>query len=257
MLKIENLRFSYENTTDRTKEIPSEYLFDHFQLEVKKGEWVALVGASGIGKSTLLHLISGILPLQEGRILLEGKPIEKGDVAYMFQKDLLLPYKTVTENLCLPLLLRKIALKEAKTQVAQCLKEFGLEEIAFLYPHQLSGGMRQRVALLRTYFCGKNFLLLDEAFSSLDALTKKEMQIFYQEMQKKLSLTTLWITHEVEDALLWADKIFVLAGRPVRIVLEKDLQSEIFRQKGTEKALELLEREKCKEEIFTFLKTEK
>lgn len=253
MLKIENLFFAYEPSSSQSQEISSAYLFENFQLEIQKGEWVALLGASGLGKSTLLHLISGILPLKEGKILLEGKPIEKGDVAYMFQKDLLLPYKTVTENLCLPFLLRNIALKEAKIQVHQCLKEFGLEEMASLYPHQLSGGMRQRVALLRTYFCGKKFLLLDEAFSSLDALTKKEMQSFYQEMQKKLSLTTLWITHEVEDALAWADKIYVLAGRPARIVLEKDLRNEKFFIQ--EKATFLLEKEKCKEEIFSVLKT--
>ena len=141
----------------------------------------------------------------------------------MLQKDLLLEHKTVLGNVILPMLIRKVSKKEATDQATQILKEFGLFDVADKYPHELSGGMRQRVALLRTYMFGHKLFLLDEAFSALDELTKMELHTWYLDIHRRLGLTTLLITHSIEEALALSDRIYILKNRPGQIVADLQL----------------------------------
>ena len=189
-------------------------------LEVQKGEIVSILGPSGVGKSTLFNLIAGILPLQKGAIEVDNAPISFGKVSYMLQKDLLLEHKTVLGNIILPLQLKKIPKEEATKTALKLLEEFKLESIANLYPNALSGGMRQRVALLRTYLLGHSVFLLDEAFSALDELTRQDLYQWYLESKKRLGLTTLVITHSIEEALTLSDRIYILNNNPGEIVAD-------------------------------------
>ena len=132
-------------------------------------------------------------------------------------------HKTVLGNVILPLLIRKVSKKEATEQATEILREFGLFDVADKYPHELSGGMRQRVALLRTYMFGHKLFLLDEAFSALDELTKMELHAWYLDIHRRLGLTTLLITHSIEEALALSDRIYILKNRPGQIVAELQL----------------------------------
>ena len=212
-IKLENVSYAYDE----------QQILKDINLEVEAGQVVAILGPSGVGKTTLFNLIAGILEVQSGRIVLDGQENPKGRVSYMLQKDLLLEHKTVLGNIILPLLIRKVSKKEATEQASQILKEFGLFDVADKYPHELSGGMRQRVALLRTYMFGHKLFLLDEAFSALDEMTKMELHAWYLEIHKQLQLTTLIITHSIEEALNLSDRIYILKNRPGQIVSEVKL----------------------------------
>ena len=212
-IKLENVSYAYDE----------QQILKDISLQVEAGQVVAILGPSGVGKTTLFNLIAGILEVQSGRIVLDGQENPKGRVSYMLQKDLLLEHKTVLGNIILPLLIRKVSKKEATEQATQILKEFGLFDVADKYPHELSGGMRQRVALLRTYMFGHKLFLLDEAFSALDELTKMELHAWYLDIHRRLGLTTLLITHSIEEALTLSDRIYILKNRPGQIVSEVKL----------------------------------
>lgn len=192
-------------------------------LQVTSGEVVSILGPSGVGKSTLFNLIAGILEVQSGRIILDGEENPKGRVSYMLQKDLLLEHKTVLGNIILPLLIQKAPKNEAIERADEILRTFQLDGVRDQYPHELSGGMRQRVALLRTYMFGHKLFLLDEAFSALDELTKMELHAWYLDIHQKLGLTTLLITHSIEEALTLSDRIYILKNRPGQLVSEIQL----------------------------------
>lgn len=210
LLTIKDLSYAYER----------QDILSHIHMHVDQGEIVSLLGPSGVGKSTLFHLIAGILPLQSGQILLDGSPVTVGQVSYMLQKDLLLEHKTVLENSILPLLFQKVSKTQAIKQAEQLLSTFHLQQYKAAYPHELSGGMRQRVALLRTYLFGHRLFLLDEPFSALDELTKMELHHWYMEVQQRLQLTTLLITHNIEEALHLSHRIYIVNHRPAQIVGE-------------------------------------
>ena len=146
-----------------------------------------------------------------------GRP---GSVAYMLQKDMLLPHKKIIDNVSLPLLLKGMPRKDARTHADKLFEEFGLEGTQYKYPNQLSGGMKQRAALLRTYMASDGVVLLDEPFSALDTLTKSAMHKWYLQVMEHISLSTLFITHDIDEAILLSDRIYIMSGAPGKIVDE-------------------------------------
>ena len=199
-----------------SKSFDGRPVLEDVSLTLKKGELVSLLGVSGGGKTTLFHIISGLLLPDRGQVFLEGEEVtgQPGKVSYMLQKDLLLPHRTIQDNVALPLLLKGVAKKEARSRAAALFEEFGLGGTEKLWPSQLSGGMRQRAALLRTYLFSQNVALLDEPFSALDTLTKSAIHRWYLEVMERIRLSTLFITHDVDEAILLSDRIYLLSGQP-------------------------------------------
>ncbi len=193
---------------------------DDVSFSVLPGEFVTIIGPSGSGKSTLFNLIVGLLQPDAGDICLDGSVCGQdrtGRVGYMPQKDLLLPWRSVIDNAILPLELRGVPRLEARRQAQAMLPLFGLEEFATAYPASLSGGLRQRAALLRTILAERDTLLLDEPFGALDALTRRELQDWLLSIWERFGQTIVFITHDVEEALYLADRVIVLTARPGRV----------------------------------------
>ena len=164
-------------------------------------------------------MIAGIVPIDEGKILIDGQDFtgEPGHVSYIYQKDLLLPWKRVIDNTALPLLIKGERVADARKRVTPYLKLFGLEDFEYKYPFQLSGGMRQRAALLRTYMFSRDILLLDEPFGGLDAITRSKMQTWLLQVIEKIKPSVLFITHDIEEAIYLSDRIYILSERPAQI----------------------------------------
>ena len=214
ILDIKNLSYSFGNNP----------ILKDINIHVNENEMVAIVGSSGVGKSTLFNLIAGVLNKQTGEITINGSEDYIGKVAYMLQKDLLFEHKTIIDNVILPLIIGKVDKKEALEEGNKILKQFNLDKYANKYPQQLSGGMRQRVALIRTYMFKRNIFLLDEAFSALDAITKKELHKWYLDLKKEFNLTTLLITHDIEEAVFLSDRIYILGNKPGEIIGEIEIE---------------------------------
>lgn len=197
-------------------------VLEDVSVTLRKGELVCLLGVSGGGKTTLFNVISGLLKPDAGQVLLDGEDItgKPGHISYMLQKDLLLPYRTIEDNVALPLLLRGGKKREARKQASALFEEFGLGGTEKLWPSQLSGGMRQRAALLRTYLFSQDVALLDEPFSALDTLTKSAIHRWYLDVMERIHLSTLFITHDMDEAVLLSDRIYLLTGQPGRITSE-------------------------------------
>ena len=210
ILEVKNLSYSFGNNP----------ILKDINIHVNENEMVAIVGSSGVGKSTLFNLIAGVLKKQVGEIAINGSNDYIGKVAYMLQKDLLFEHKTIIDNVILPLIIAKVNKKETLEEGNKILKQFNLDKYANKYPQQLSGGMRQRVALIRTYMFKRNIFLLDEAFSALDAITKKELHRWYLDLKKEFNLTTLLITHDIEEAVFLSDRIYILGNKPGEIIGE-------------------------------------
>lgn len=187
-----------------------------FSLVADAGETVCLVGRSGCGKTTILHALSGLTKPLAGTVLLRGADItgKPGRVSYMLQKDLLLPSKRIIDNVSLPLVIGGMKRTEARAKAAPLFERFGLAGTEQMWPSQLSGGMRQRAAFLRTYLMGNEVVLLDEPFSALDAITRVDLRSWYCEMAHGLRLASVVITHDVDEAVSMADRIYVLQGSP-------------------------------------------
>lgn len=185
-------------------------------LRVNNREIVCLVGKSGCGKTTILHALSGLTKPLKGEVLLDGKDNtgRPGRVSYMLQKDLLIPSKRIIDNVCLPLLIKGTSKQEAYKYAGMLFERFGLAGTERQWPSQLSGGMRQRAAFLRTYLQGNNVALLDEPFSALDAITRTDMRSWYCDMARSLQMASVVITHDVDEAVFMADRIYVLSGNP-------------------------------------------
>lgn len=211
-LVVKNISLTYE----------SEPVIENISIELHKKELVCLLGASGGGKTTLFHVISGLYTPDCGKVYLDGEDItgQPGHISYMLQKDLLLPYRTIEDNVALPLIIRGEKKKQARQKVSKYFEEFGLEGTQKKYPHQLSGGMRQRAALLRTYMFSNNVALLDEPFSALDTLTKSDMHKWYLDVMERIHLSTLFITHDIDEAIYLSDRIYLLSGQPGHITEE-------------------------------------
>ncbi len=215
-LEVKNLTQTFDQ-----KDTPLRVL-DSLNLSVDDGQFAALLGPSGCGKSTLFNIISGLVTPDTGEIYLNGEHIygNTGDFAYMQQKDLLLPWRTVLRNVLIGPEIHDEPLDSAKAEAHHRLAQLGLGGFENSYPMQLSGGMRQRVALVRTLLFRKEILLLDEPFGALDAMTRTVMQSILLDIWAEDRQTVLLITHDVEEALLLADKIYVLTARPATLKAE-------------------------------------
>ena len=205
-----------------TKSFENEEIIREISLELHEGEIVSLLGVSGGGKTTLFNIIAGLSVPEAGDVYLAGEKItgKPGNVSYMLQKDLLLPYKTIVDNVALPLIIRGMRKDEARLAAARYFEEFGLQGTEDKYPSQLSGGMRQRAALLRTYLFSEKVALLDEPFSALDMLTKGSLHEWYLDVMEKIKLSTLFVTHDIDEAILLSDRIYLLTGKPGQITKE-------------------------------------
>lgn len=194
-------------------------LFDGIDLTVSSGDVVAILGASGVGKTTLFNIAAGLIKPKSGQVLVDGQDItgQAGHVGYMLQKDLLLPFKRVYDNIALPLILQGQSRQAIEAAILPKLAVFGLEDLYQRYPQELSGGQRQRAALLRTYLSNDNLMLLDEPFSALDFVTKHHMHQWFGEFQKNSGLTCLIITHDIDEALVLANHVYVLKGFPAQL----------------------------------------
>lgn len=205
-----------------SKSFDGEEIIRNISLELKEGEIVSLLGVSGGGKTTLFNIIAGLSTPDAGNIYLEGQEItgKPGNISYMLQKDLLLPYRTLLDNVALPLTIRGMKKSEAREKAAGYFEEFGLEGAEKKYPAEISGGMKQRAALLRTYLFSEKVALLDEPFSALDMLTKASVHEWYLDVMEKIKLSTLFITHDIDEAILLSDRIYLLTGKPGSITKE-------------------------------------
>ena len=225
LLKAEHISKSYGE----------KQVLQDINIHLDQGELVSLLGVSGSGKTTLFHILSGLVTPDEGSVYLRGKDVTStpGSISYMLQKDLLLPHKKVIDNVSLPLVLKGMKKAQAREQANPLFAEFGLEGTQYQYPSQLSGGMRQRAALLRTYLSSDGVALLDEPFSALDTLTKTSIHKWYLEIMQHIDLSTLFITHDIDEAILLSDRIYILNGTPGEIrdeivIKEKKPRTENF-----------------------------
>ena len=186
-----------------------EQVLEDISITLNKGELVSLLGISGGGKTTLFNIIAGLSRPDTGHVLLDGEDVTgcPGRVSYMLQKDLLLPYRTIEDNVALPLIVKGMKKREARELASPYFRQFGLEGTQKKYPAQLSGGMRQRAALLRTYLFSGSVALLDEPFSALDMMTKKSVHDWYLKVMDEIHLSTLFITHDIDEAILLSDRI--------------------------------------------------
>ncbi len=191
-------------------------------LHAMDAELVTVIGPSGCGKSTLFNIISGVESPGEGRVYINQVEATNtvGHVGYMPQKDLLLPWRSVLDNAILGMEVAGMKRAEARERALPMLAEFGLEGFEHSYPHALSGGMRQRAAFLRTVLFQKDILLLDEPFGALDALTRATMQEWLLSVWEKLGTTIIFVTHDVDEAVLLSDRIYVMTARPGHVKLE-------------------------------------
>ncbi|WP_338786827.1 ABC transporter ATP-binding protein [Metabacillus sp. FJAT-53654] len=220
-LTFQNVSFHYEEGNNP--------ILQDFDIHISKGEFVSIIGPSGCGKSTLFKLVTGLEQPTEGEIFLRDQLATNrlGQVGYMPQQDLLLPWRTIIENASLPLEIKGIKKREAHQRVLELFEAFGIKGIEDCYPSDLSGGMRQRVSFLRTILTGSQVLLLDEPFSSLDAITRISLQEWLIAQWQKRKETILFITHDVNEALFLSDRIFVFTETPsskleeVKVPLER------------------------------------
>ncbi|KHD36330.1 ABC transporter ATP-binding protein [Clostridium acetobutylicum] len=218
-----------------TKSFDEETILKDVSLNVKSGEFVSILGPSGCGKSTLFNIITALTDADSGEVKVSG------DIGYMQQKDLLLPWKTVIDNVVLPLDLKGKNKKESRSEAKKYIEIMGLKGYEDKYPYELSGGMKQRASFLRTFLSSSEIMLLDEPFGALDSITKGNMQKWILQMKDVLKRTILFITHDIEEAILLSDRIYVLGSRPG--VVKKEFNIEFFMDDKIKRGLskELLE----------------
>ena len=220
---------------DVTQRFESTEALTATSLTVSEGDFVSIVGPSGCGKSTLFNVVSGILRPSSGQVLLDGRDItaSPGHVGYMLQKDLLLPWKTALENITLGAALTRRVTRRDKEQAAILAVQYGLGDFLNHYPHAMSGGMRQRVALMRTLAFARDVMLLDEPFGALDSQTRMEMQQWLLSVWAEQHSTILFVTHDVDEAIFLADRVVVMSPRPGRIQRTFNVELERPRELGT------------------------
>ncbi len=201
-------------------------VLEGIDLEAHAGEFVSIIGPSGCGKSTMFNIIAGLDVPSGGEILVDGRPAtgRTEKFAYMPQKDLLFPWRRVIDNTTLGLEVQGVSRKEARARAQPLFERFGLAGFERSYPWQLSGGMRQRAALLRTVVQGREVLLLDEPFGALDSLTRTEMQEWLAQVWEQFRWTVVLITHDIREAVFLSDRVYVLTARPASVRLEQRIE---------------------------------
>ena len=212
------IRLSGVSRSFATKSGAVEALRD-INLEVGDGEFVAVLGRSGCGKSTMLRIIAGLLPAGGGEVRIDGEPVNRPrrDVSMMFQRPALLPWSTVLDNVLLPVKIYGWRPAAHRARANELLELTGLAGFERKMPHELSGGMQQRVALCRSLITNPRVMLMDEPFSALDALTREELAGELQKLHMENNATTVFVTHSIDEAVLLADRVVVLSPRPGRI----------------------------------------
>lgn len=242
-LECRGVGFRYAGREVLREVVLRDVVLRDVNLHVPSGGVLGVLGRSGSGKSTLLHLLAGVLPDGAGSVLLDAQPLSaaqrRGRGGFVPQKPGLLPWRTVLDNLLLPLELKGERTPATEGHALNTLERFGLGGAAHRWPHQLSGGMAQRVAVLRATLHSPRLLLLDEPFSALDALTRREFQDWLAELHAELRPTTVLVTHDVREALTLCDQVVVLSGHPATVTLRRenipgphlnaDLETELLR----------------------------
>lgn len=215
------------------KSFESKEVLKDINIVLNDGEIISLLGTSGAGKTTLFNIIAGLIKPNSGKIVIDGNDVtnKTGQVSYMLQKDLLLPYKTVLENIALPLIIKGVKKQKAFEEVMKHLETFGLLGFEDYYPTAMSGGMCQRAALLRTYMFSDNVALLDEPFSALDTITKSNLQEWYLDIMKQIKLSTIFITHDIDEAIYLSNRVYILGGGNGGILDEIVIDTELVKSK--------------------------
>ena len=213
LLELDHVTYAYHSRSGET------YALSNISFQVQEGEFIAVIGPSGCGKSTLLSLIAGLLPPERGSILLNGSSpqSQKGKIGYMLQKDLLFEWRTVYRNVILGLEIQHRLTKESRENIEKMLKDYGLWRFRNARPSELSGGMRQRAALIRTLALNPSLLLLDEPFSALDFQTRLSVCDDVTGILRARKKTAILVTHDLSEAVSVADRVIVLSKRPARI----------------------------------------
>ncbi|MFZ5985573.1 MAG: ABC transporter ATP-binding protein [Bacillota bacterium] len=213
IVEVNNLGMKYHSLNGETNAL------ENINFSVEKGEFVSIVGPSGCGKSTLLSLIAGLILPSSGSIMVDGKPVlgTSEKVGYMLQKDHLFEWRTILQNVLLGLEIRKTLSPKTREYALKLLDTYGLYEFKDKYPSQLSGGMRQRAALIRTLAIGPEILLLDEAFSALDYQTRLAVTDDIYSIIKKENKTAILVTHDIAESISMADRVLVLSKRPATV----------------------------------------
>ena len=222
-------------------------------LEIRPGQFVSIIGRSGCGKTTLFNVIAGLLHPTAGRVVLDGADItgRAGLVSYMLQKDLLLPWRTAVDNVILGLEVRDVPRRVARERALPLMRQYGLGGFERHYPAALSGGMRQRVALLRTLLCESDVILLDEPFGALDAQTRFQMQQWLLDLWRDFGKTVVFVTHDVDEAVYLSDVVYVLSPRPGRVEARLDVPFDRPRERKVMTSVEFSQlKERCFELLF-------
>ncbi len=208
MIQVNNLTFAYLEGVEVLRDV---------SFSVKKGESCAIIGPSGCGKTTLLYLIAGLLPIQSGEIRVNGTATTRGNIPMILQDYGLFPWKTVWENVAIGLTLKHTPQREIRKKVVPILEELGLSPFTSFYPSQLSGGQCQRVAIARVLAMNPSLILMDEPFSSLDAMTREHLQTLLSRIWEAHRITFIIVTHSIEEATFLGKRVIVLSERPAKI----------------------------------------
>lgn len=231
-------KVSIENVSKTYKDVD---VLKDISIDAYEGEFVSILGPSGCGKSTIFNIITQLTDYNSGMVNING------NYSYMYQKDLLLPYKTIIDNVSLPLVLKKEKKSKARSMVKHYFEVFGLEGYEYKYPAELSGGMRQRANFLRTFINSNDIMLLDEPFGALDSLTKTSMQKWLLEVKKKVNSTILLITHDIDEAIMLSNRIYVISKKPSVVKKEFIIDNKNINEDNLENVIKL------KKEIISLL----
>ena len=225
---------SYQNKVllkNISKSFDDMEILRDINIEVNEGELVSILGPSGSGKSTIFNILTNIINSDNGEVKING------NLSYMYQKDMMVPWKKVIDNIGIPLIFKGKNKGEAREEVRKHIDEFGLSGFEYKYPSQLSGGMKQRANFLKTYLTSDDIMLLDEPFGALDSMTRRKMQNWLLELTKEMKSTILFITHDIEEAILLSDRIYIISEKPaiikgeIKVNLSKDRNGNVVTSK--------------------------